>query len=134
MNMSGNDDNPPAEGGTRDPGESQRCDVKAGRGFEVELLDAYSRAVTTVVESVSPAVVSIVIRGRSGQDGPIPLGGGSGVVIAPDGYLLTNSHVIHGSQSIEVAFHDGITRAASVVGEDQATDFARRAAAPAQRA
>ncbi len=122
--MSGNDNGIPGEGSVGDEGESRRCDVKAGRGFEVELLDAYSRAVTTVVESVSPAVVSIVIHGQSGREGPMPLGGGSGVIIAPDGYLLTNSHVIHGSKSIEVAFSDGLTRTASVVGEDQATDLA----------
>jgi S1-C subfamily serine protease len=78
------------------------------------LLDAYSQAVIRVVERVAPAVAH-VRRGR---------GGGSGVVIAPDGYLLTNSHVVEGADEVEVAFPDGASYRAPVVGTDPATDLA----------
>jgi S1-C subfamily serine protease len=78
------------------------------------LLDAYSQAVIRVVERVTPAVAH-VRHGRSG---------GSGVVIAPDGYVLTNSHVVDGADEVEVVFTDGATYRAPVVGTDAATDLA----------
>jgi S1-C subfamily serine protease len=86
---------------------------------EVEALDAYSRAVVDVVEQVGPAVVSIGRRSRRG-----PAGVGSGVVFTPDGYVLTNAHVVAGSDTLEVSFTDGTTSAARVVGVDHATDVA----------
>jgi len=99
---------------------------------EGEALDAYSRAVVDVVERIGPAVVSI---GRMSKRGPA--GAGSGVVFTPDGYVLTNAHVVAGSDALEVSFTDGTTSAARVVGVDHATDVAvvragdGRSAAPA---
>ncbi len=87
------------------------------QGAEVDasaLLDAYSRAVVSVVERVAPSVIN-VRRGR---------GGGSGVVIAPDGYALTNAHVVDGAGRVDVTLHDGTELSAQVVGADPATDIA----------
>jgi len=87
--------------------------------FDAEALDAYSRAVVGVVESVGPAVVSISRRGPRG-----PAGAGSGVSYTPDGYVLTNAHVAAGARELEVGFTDGTTTRAHVVGFDHATDLA----------
>ena len=78
------------------------------------LLDAYSQAVITVVDRVSPSVVN-VRRGRSG---------GSGVIVAPDGYALTNAHVVDGAREVAVTLHTGAELTAAVVGIDSATDLA----------
>ncbi len=84
-----------------------------------ELLDAYSRAVTGAVERVGPAVASLAVgRRRHGQ------GAGSGVLIAPDGYVLTNAHVVDGASSVEVTLTDGASLDARTVGVDRATDLA----------
>jgi S1-C subfamily serine protease len=90
--------------------------------FEEELLDAYSRAVIHVVEKVGSAVVSIGVRnGGRGVQGE---GAGSGLIIAPDGFILTNNHVVAGAKSIEVRLTDGGTFPAQIVGTDPATDLA----------
>ena len=83
-------------------------------------MDAYSRAVVGAVDTVGPSVVSLSVgrRGRFGQ------GAGSGMVIAPDGYVLTNAHVVSGAGRVEVALHDGRTLEARPVGGDRATDLA----------
>lgn len=86
------------------------------------LLDAYSRAVVHVVDSVGPAVVNIAV-GRPTPRGE-QSGAGSGVVVAPDGYILTNSHVVQHATRLSVGFTDGTTRPAQVVGTDPATDLA----------
>ena len=88
------------------------------------LLDSYSRTVTGVVEKVAPAVVNIRVRhgGHARQDGPG--GTGSGFVIAPDGYVLTNSHVVHNASRFEVTVADGQVFSATLVGEDPETDLA----------
>jgi S1-C subfamily serine protease len=78
------------------------------------LLDAYSQAVIHVVERVSPSVVN-VRRGRSG---------GSGVIVAPDGYALTNAHVVEGAREVAVTLDSGAESSAVVVGSDNATDLA----------
>ena len=94
-----------------------------------DALDAYSRAVVRVVEDVGPAVVSIA---RSGGRGPA--GAGSGVVFTPDGYALTNAHVVAGADALELGFTDGTSSPARVVGVDHATDLAVvRAGGPAPR-
>lgn len=98
--------------------------VEVTHSADAELLDAYSRAVIEVVRAVRPAVVSISVGKPSTASVPEEVGAGSGVVIAPDGYILTNYHVIHGSKRLSVGLPDGSTLPASVVGEDQATDLA----------
>ncbi len=82
-------------------------------------LDAYSHAVIAAVDKVGPAVVSLSRSGRSGGGGV-----GSGVLIAPDGYVLTNAHVVDGASGVEATFTDGRVLDARVVGFDRATDLA----------
>jgi S1-C subfamily serine protease len=93
-----------------------------------ELLDSYSRTVTGVVEKVSPAVVNLRVQHvngtRSRGSGPETGGTGSGFVIAPDGYTLTNSHVVHGASQITVTVADGRVFGATLVGDDPETDLA----------
>jgi S1-C subfamily serine protease len=84
-----------------------------------DLLDAYSRAVVRVVEDVGPAVVSIKRSSRRG-----PAGAGSGFVFTPDGYVLTNAHVVAGAHQLELGFTDGSTCTAQLIGADRATDLA----------
>ncbi len=88
-----------------------------------EALDAYSEAVVGAVERVGPAVVSIYVGG-SGETARASGGAGSGVVVTPDGYVLTNEHVVQKSQNARVAFVDGRSAPAAVVGRDPATDLA----------
>src|SRR4051812_33362727 len=66
-----------------------------------DLLDAYSRAVTKVVRDVSPSVVNIEVT-HTGQPGRKARGSGSGFVITPDGFIVTNSHVVHGAAEIQI--------------------------------
>lgn len=99
-------------------------------GGEQEALDAYSRTVVQVVEQVGPSVAHIGVtregQGR-GRRGLLPFereGSGSGVVVRADGYVLTNNHVVDGAQSLRVAFADGSSYEASVVGRDPLVDLA----------
>lgn len=101
-----------------------RCEVSDEEKSNVELLDAYSRAVITVAEAVGPAVVSIAINKPSRGDEPEPGGAGSGVIIAPDGYILTNDHVVHDAKQLSVSLTNGATLSATIVGTDPATDLA----------
>jgi S1-C subfamily serine protease len=86
---------------------------------EEDPLDAYSKAVVAVAEKVGPSVVSIA---RSSKRGPT--GAGSGLIFTPDGYVLTNAHVVAGAHGLEVGFTDGTSARADVVGLDHATDLA----------
>ncbi len=106
-----------------------------------ELLDAYSQTVTAVAEKVSPSVVKIEVVGpkgagakagaRSDRPGsPSPgdpgetSGSGSGFVMTPDGYVLTNSHVVSGAKRLTAVFQDGERVTAHLVGDDPQTDLA----------
>src|SRR5437870_2694640 len=88
----------------------------------LELLDAYSEAVIGVVERVGPAVASVSVAAR--REGGPGAGSGSGVLFTPDGYLLTNAHVVRGAKRVGVSLTDGSTLEASVVGADEPTDLA----------
>ncbi len=82
-------------------------------------LDAYSRVVADVAERVGPAVVRVEARGPSGRGGA-----GSGVVIAGDDLVLTNSHVAGGARRVRLAFAEGGDAEAEVLGDDPDTDLA----------
>jgi S1-C subfamily serine protease len=101
------------------------------------LMDAYSRAIVDVAEAVSPSVVKIEAelaappaapgqrrRGPSRPREEAPTGSGSGFVFTPDGYILTNSHVVHGARKLTVHLNDGQRLPAALVGDDPHTDLA----------
>ena len=102
---------------------------------ESALLDAYSEAVTKVVDNVLPAVVRIDVshlmprrsrpQSRPADSGSERVtGSGSGVIFTPDGFILTNSHVIHKTTAITVVLSDGRTSRGFLIGEDPYTDLA----------
>jgi len=88
------------------------------------LLDAYSRAVIGVVEKAGPAVVSIGVRTTSRSRRERGEAAGSGVIVAPDGFVLTNHHVVEKADHIDVSLIDGSIYTAQLVGADPATDLA----------
>ena len=88
---------------------------------DAALLDAYSRTVIDVVDSVSPAVVRLDVKpSEQARQG----GSGSGVIVSPDGLVLTNSHVVGGTSRIRATTADGQSLTAHVVGDDPDTDLA----------
>ena len=92
--------------------------AQAGSGADDQLLDSYSRTISAVVNRVAPSVVNIrIMSGARGQRG------GSGFIIARDGFILTNSHVVHGARELEVSLHDGRVYRAELIGTDPDTDL-----------
>jgi len=117
------DHSPPHDGGSR-----RSEDV----GSDERLLDAYSNAVVSVADKVSPAVVKIDVKRRAASPQGLQQGGsqreiagsGSGFIFTPDGLILTNSHVAGGAAKLEVALADGQAFDADLVGDDPHTDLA----------
>jgi S1-C subfamily serine protease len=88
------------------PSVNERVSGIESKGKDIELLDSYSRAVTGVVNRVSPAVVHIRVKKKAPlaeMSRPDMEGSGSGFIITPDGYVVTNHHVVEESKSIEVS-------------------------------
>ncbi|HWT82570.1 MAG TPA: trypsin-like peptidase domain-containing protein, partial [Candidatus Methylomirabilis sp.] len=105
-------------------GAKGRCEVRETERSDVDVLDAYSRAVINVAEAVGPAVVSISIGRERAGDALMEAGAGSGVIIAPDGYILTNDHVVHSADQLAATLPDGSKLRAAPVGTDPGTDLA----------
>jgi S1-C subfamily serine protease len=125
-------------------GEARAMEPRADVRRDDELLDAYSTAVIGAVERVGPSVAHLEVwaptndrqrksRGRPSANGePAPTGSGSGFVFTPDGFMLTNSHVVEGATRIRATFVDGMSASAEIVGRDPDTDLAvLRVSAPA---
>src|SRR5689334_19000623 len=100
-------------------GEAEGAPIATSPATDAGLLDAYSDAVMAVAERVGPAVVRVEpeINGRRA-------GVGSGVVISPDGLVLTNSHVVNGARELHLTDSEGRTTQARLLGEDPDTDLA----------
>jgi S1-C subfamily serine protease len=107
-----------------------RNEQGAGKGREhppdddAHLLDAYSRAVVSVVDDVGPTVVSISTGSVNRQGMMEQQGAGSGVILTPDGYVLTNDHVVSDAKKYQITLTDGTSIPAALVGTDPATDLA----------
>ena len=91
---------------------------------DAELLDAYSRTLTSVAAGLAPSVAAVTVR-RRGRDGRThPAGSGSAVVVTADGYLVTSAHVVAGGAGGDIALTDGREMAFEVAGRDPLSDLA----------
>lgn len=106
-----------ARGPERGPGP------EPARPDDGEALDAYSRVVTDVAENLAPSVANLRVRGRM-PGGRRVEGGGSGVLITPDGFMLTSAHVVEHARQVRASFVDGTDRTAELVGADPLSDLA----------
>jgi S1-C subfamily serine protease len=116
----------PSAFASKDPPSAATAPTAAvRRAADETLLDAYSEAVAGAVEQIHAAVVHIEVRGLDPRSGGTPAGGsGSGFLISPDGYAMTNSHVINGADEFRVFLADGRRLPASLIGDDPETDLA----------
>ena len=102
---------------------AETVDAAAARPSDAEALDAYSRVVTTVARDLAPSVANLRVTRRI-RGGRTAVGGGSAVVIAPDGYLLTSAHVVEGGSGGGASLVDGRDLRFTVVGRDPLSDLA----------
>jgi S1-C subfamily serine protease len=112
-----------ASGGLSSGPAAARAESDAA-GRDREMLDAYSRAVIRVVEQVGDAVVAVNVEKERSSRRAGGEGAGSGVLITPDGFVLTNNHVVEGGGHLTVTSTEGKSFAASLIGADPATDLA----------
>ncbi len=121
-------------------GTGSEAQPSSPRPDDGALLDEYSRTVIRAVEMVSPSVVNIDVykkvrvrrrgtdqtqaRGGAGDEREVRAGTGSGFIFTPDGFILTNSHVVSGAVRVDATLFDGRRCAAQVVGDDPNTDLA----------
>jgi S1-C subfamily serine protease len=119
--------NPTLESAEKQTG---RIESLSNSSKDNELLDSYSQAVVHVAEKLSPSVayieVKTLVKTRPGSPRPTVErpASGSGFVFTPDGFILTNSHVVHDATSVEVTTMDGGTYSAQIIGDDPDTDLA----------
>ncbi|HEV8700770.1 MAG TPA: trypsin-like peptidase domain-containing protein [Candidatus Polarisedimenticolia bacterium] len=132
-----------SEDGSAHPAEGARSgdeSARVTRPDDAALLDEYSRTVVRVVEEIGPAVVNIDVykkarmgraggsaareRGAPAEEREVRAGTGSGFIFTPDGFILTNSHVVSGAARVAVTLNDGRRLAAQIVGDDPNTDLA----------
>lgn len=114
------------------PGVSGDAIIKPEPHSDADLLDAYSSAVVNAVERVGPSVAHLSVwtaappnrRRRGNYESADPSGTGSGFVFTPDGFMLTNSHVVERATRIKATFSDGTSCDAQLVGNDPGTDLA----------
>jgi S1-C subfamily serine protease len=107
---------------------SSREPVQYAAADEGEIFDAYSKAVIQAADTISPVVVNIEVMPRTSPphepSRAQPHATGSGFIFTPDGYILTNSHVVHGAGRVDVTASDGRRMRADLIGDDPETDLA----------